>query len=502
MTVTDDLVRKVPTGIRGFDRLVLGGLPAERSTLVAGTTGSGKTVFASEFLARGILEFDERAVFVTFEESPADLRRNVASLGFDVASFEAEGRWAFVDASPEDAGGDVVGNYDFAALIARIAHAVRAVGATRVALDSIGAVFARFTEAATVRRELGRIGAALKGLGVTAVVTSERTHEYDAIARFGVEEFVADNVVVLRNVIAQEKRRRTVEVLKLRGAGHRSGEFAFTIVGGEGISVIPLSLIALRRNAATERVSVGPPGLDEMLGGGIYRDSVWAVSGPTGTGKTLLAISFAAASAAADERCLMMSFEESDDQLHRNAASWGFDLPAMEAAGLLRLVSDYPEVASLEDHFVTLRQHIDAFHPRRVVIDNLAALERVATPRGLRDFIIGLTSYLRAAETTTLLTSSTSSFLDGGSIAEADAAALSDAVVLLRYVELGSAVRRALCVLKVRGTSHDNRIREFHIGGDGLHLGGPFEGAGGILAGAVLPWSGDGIRTPDRDSGA
>ena len=497
MSVIEGPVEKAPTGIRGFDALVHGGLPAGRPTLVAGTTGSGKTVFAAEFLARGILEFDEAGVFVTFEESPADLRVNVASLGFDVASFEAAGRWAFVDASPHTEGEEVVGGYDFTALVARIDHAVSSLGAARVVLDSVGTVFTRFTEPAVVRRELARVSAGLKRLGVTAIITSERTHDYDAIARFGVEEFVADNVVVLRNVIEQEKRRRTVEILKLRGAAHRSGEFAFTIVGGEGISVIPMSLISLRQRASTERVSTGPPELDAMLGGGVYRDSVTSVSGPTGTGKTLLAVSFAAASATAGELCVVVSFEESKDQFHRNAASWGFDLASMEEAGLLRLVSEYPEVASLDDHFITLRRHIEEFRPRRVVIDNLAALERVATPRGLRDFIIGLTSYLRTAEVTTLFTSSTPTVLGAGSVTETQASAFADAVVLLRYVEVDSVVRRALCVLKIRGSAHDTRIREFRIDGSGIHVGEPFEGVAGILTGSVSPWSAGQVQASD-----
>lgn len=503
MSVIGEPVRKLPTGISGFDPLVLGGLPAGRVTLVAGTTGSGKTVFAAEFLARGVVDFGQAGVFVTFEESPADVRVNLASLGFDVAAFEAEGRWAFVDASPHADGEEVVGAYDFSALVARIAHAVSSVGAARVVLDSIGAVFSRFSDPGVVRRELARVTASLKGLGVTAIVTAERTHDYDSIARFGVEEFVVDNVVVLRNVIEQEKRRRTVEVLKLRGAGHRSGEFAFTIVSDEGISVVPLALVSLPHVASTERVSLGPSRLDAMCGGGVHCGSVTVVSGPTGTGKTLLATTFAAASAAAGERCLLVSFEESTDQLHRNAASWGFDLAAMEAAGVLRVVSEYPEVASLDDHFVALRQHIGAFGPHRVVIDNLSALERVATARGMRDFIIGFSSYLRAAGITTLLTSSTSTLMGAESVTETHASALTDAIVLLRYVEVASAVCRAVCVLKVRGSPHDTRIHEYRIDDHGMQVGEPFVGVGGILAGAVAPWSTGAVGpvTPRVDDG-
>lgn len=488
MTITEPALPKVPTGIRGLDALLFGGLPAGRATLVAGTTGSGKTVMAIEFLARGIVEHGEAGVFVTFEEPPADLRVNVASLGFDLGAFESGGRWAFVDASAHADGEEVVGGYDFAALVARIAHAVASTGATRVVLDSIGTVFARYPNAAAVRRELTRVTAALRELGVTAVITAERAREHDVVARFGVEEFVADNVVLLHNVAENEKRRRTVEVLKLRGAPHRSGEFAFAIVPGEGISVIPLALIAMRRQASRERVGLGPAGVDAMLGGGVFRDSATFVYGPPGTGKTLLATSFAAASVAAGERCLLVSLEESTAQLHRNASSWGIDLAAMEDAGLVRVVSEYPEVASVENHFVSIRQHVDTFRPRRVAVDNLSALERVASVRGMRDFVIGLSSYLRSSEITMLMTAATSSVMGSASVTEAHASTLTDAIIVLRYVELGSEVRRAVCVLKVRGSAHDTRIHEFRIDGSGMHVGEPFGGVSGILAGTVVPW--------------
>ena len=485
----DPQVSKLPTGIAGFDHIALGGLPAGRPTLVAGTTGSGKTVFTAEFLAQGIRRFGESGVFVTFEEAPADIRANLVSLGFDVAAWEAEGRWAFVDASPDVNDEAVVGTFDFGALIARVAHAVRSVGAARVVLDSLGAVFVRYPDSAAVRLELFRLAASLRQLGVTAIFTAERRHEYGPVSPNGVEEYVADNVVVLRNAIEQQTRRRTVEILKLRGAAHRSGEFSFTIVPGEGISVIPVALITMRQRASTERVSLGNADLDAMFGGGAYRDTVTFISGPTGTGKTLLATTFLATGVTAGERCLLVSFEESRDQLLRNAASWGFDLAAMEETGRLLIASEYPEMASLEDHFATLRRLIEEFDPARVAIDNLSALERVATVRGLRDFLIGLGSYLRQAEVTSLFTSTTSSLVGGESVTEMHASSLTDAIVLLRYVEIDSLVRRALCVLKVRGSAHDTRIHEFTIGDDGLHMGEPFTGLVGILAGSVARWS-------------
>lgn len=217
-------IERLPTGISGFDQVALGGLPAGRSALVVGTTGSGKTLFAVEFLARGIQHFDQPGVFVTFEETADDIRRNFASLGFNIERWEADGRWAFVDASagvPDES--PVVGTYDFGALVARIDHAVQRVGAKRVSLDSLGAVFSRFQNTGMVCHELLRIATALETLGVTSVITSERVEEYDGVSRYGVEEFVVDNVLILRNVLRKERRRRTVEIVKLRGATHRAG---------------------------------------------------------------------------------------------------------------------------------------------------------------------------------------------------------------------------------------------------------------------------------------
>src|SRR5437764_12774464 len=179
-TPTEDAPRR-PTGISGFDELALGGLPAGRPTLVTGTTGSGKTGLAVEFLARGISELGEAGVFVDFEETPADIRANMASFGFDIPAWEAERKWAFVDASPDPREQVVVGAFDLGALVARIAHAVRTVGAKRVVLDSLATIFARFPDPGLVRLELARLVIALKELGVTAVITAEREQGYGTV---------------------------------------------------------------------------------------------------------------------------------------------------------------------------------------------------------------------------------------------------------------------------------------------------------------------------------
>jgi len=474
-------MEKLSTGMAGFDTVGFGGLPKGRSTLVAGTAGSAKTVFAMQFLVKGI-EAGENGVFVTFEETPVDLRRNMLSLGWECARMEEERKLAFVDASPRPEEERIeAGSFDFAALVARIEACVRRIDAKRVVLDSIGSMFAQFKDPAAVRRELYRISAALKQMNVTAIVTSERTEDYGAISRHGIEEFVADNVVLLRNSLEEEKRRRTIEILKFRGTDHQKGEFPF-VVSNEGVVVIPLSSIQLRQKSTTLRITSGSPELDSMCGGGFFRDSVVLVSGATGTGKTLMVTAFLAGGIAKGERCLAFCFEERRQQFFRNAAGWGFDFEQLEKDGHLKVVTDYPEIMPLENHLIRMKKIIDEFKPNRVAIDSLSALERNSTTRSFREFVISLTAFVKDREMAGLLTSTTA-LLGGLTVTEAHISSICDSIILLRYVEVYGEMRRALTVLKMRGSPHDKEIREFNIDSTGMHLGKAFRNVTGILAG-------------------
>lgn len=477
-------IEKLATHIPGFDLITEGGLPKGRTTLVSGTAGSAKTVLACQFLAAGLIHGDEAGVFVTFEETPGDIRRNMKSLGWDLDQWEKDHKWAFVDASPEPTEEIIeAGSFDFGALLARVEHAVRKVGATRVAMDSLGAIFTKFTDRATVRRELFRTATTLKQLEVTALLTSERVEEYGEIARFGVEEFVADNVIILRNALEGEKRRRTIEILKFRGTHHQKGEWPFTILPGEGIVVLPLSSIKLSQQSSNVRIASGNPELDRMCGGGFFRDSIILVSGATGAGKTLMVTEFLKGGTNNGERCLLLAFEESREQIFRNANGWGVDFQRMESEGQLKVVCAYPEVASLEEHLIVIKRHIDAFKPNRVAIDSLSALERVATLKSFREFIIGVTSFIKHQEIAGLFTATAPTLLGGTSVTDAHISTITDSIILLRYVELYGDIRRGLTVLKMRGSMHDKEIREFSIDGQGMHIGKPFRGVTGILGG-------------------
>lgn len=483
MSTDSPLMEKLVTGIPGFDAISDGGLPKHRTTLVSGTAGSAKTVFACHFLAQGIA-LGQSGVFLTFEEPPEEIRRNMRGFGWTIEQWEEDGKWAFIDASPQP--GDeaaVVGEFDLGALLARIEHAIKLVGAERLAMDSLGAVFSHFDNATAVRSELLRIAKAIKLMGVTAVMTAERTQEYGEIARFGVEEFVADNVIILRNALEGEKRRRTIEILKFRGHPHQKGEYPFAVMPSEGIVVIPLSAIQLKQKSSDIRITSGSAELDRMCGGGFYRDSIILVSGATGAGKTLMVTSFLAGGAREGERCLLFASEESREQLVRNARGWGVDFEKMENDGLLKVYCEYPEASSLEDQFIHMKKIITDFRPNRLAVDSLSALERVASPRSFREFVIGITSFIKHQEVAGLFTSNTPSLMGGASVTEAHISTITDSIILLRYVEMFGEIRRGVTVLKMRGSPHEKDIREFQIDSSGIHIGHPFRNVTGILSG-------------------
>jgi circadian clock protein KaiC len=474
-------LERVDAGIPGLDLMTHGGLPRRRLTLVAGTAGSGKTVFAAQFVASGI-EAGERGVFVTFEERPEAIRRNMQSFGWTIDDWERDGGWAFVDASPRHDLNTVFtgGDYDLAPLLDLITATIRRIGATRVAIDSIGAFVSQFDRVAPARQALFQLASTLEAAGVTTVMTAERSEDYGPIAGLGFEEFVADNVVILRNALEAEKRRRTMEVLKMRGCSHLRGEHLFTLLEG-GIVALPMASTPMAYGSSTRRLSAGLPELDGMLRGGLFERSLWLVAGPTGSGKSFLAAHFVAGGVRAGERALLHSFEESHDQLLRNAAAWGLDLAEMERRGRLRIVAESPESASLEDHLQRMKSTIDSFQPDRVAIDSLTALQRISTVKSFREYVLGLTTHIKANSMLGMVTSSVHRFLTTDSASDLHVSTISDAITLLHYVPVGGDIRRGVQVLKLRGSDHDRAVREYRITDHGMDLGDPMADITGLL---------------------
>jgi circadian clock protein KaiC len=465
-------VPRVASGIDGLDAVTGGGLPRERLTLVSGTAGSGKTLLAVQFLAEGIAAHRERGVFVTFEERPEAITQNFRSFGWDIAGWERDGAWTFVDASPDlEQELVVAGEYDLSSLVLRVRHTVQRSGARRVAIDSTGSLIDQLGNPQVARRALFQIAAELQRLGVTTVMTAERPDDLGVVSRFGFEEFVADNVVILRNVLSDEKRRRTVEVLKLRGGAHLKGEHLFTIRSGRGMIVVPQEVLNFGYASSHDRLTSGVDELDTMCGGGFLARSLILASGPTGVGKSLLATRFVAGGAQAGERALLFSFEESREQLARNARAWGVDFDELEEQGRLRVVAQAPEAASLEDHLLHLKSELAEFGPDRIAIDSLTALQRVATMKSFREYLLGLSFHIKANALLGLVTASSSDAGGGDLSGELHMSTVADAIVVMRYVADHGRVGRAINVLKIRGSDHDKGIREFSIDGTGMHVG-------------------------------
>ena len=474
---------KIATGIPGFDVFSEGGLPKGRTTLISGTAGSGKTIFACQFLAEGI-KSGQNGVFLTFEESPKMLRKNVGSFDWDIARWEAEGKWVFVDASPLDQSIPMVsGEYDLDPLVTRLKYAIEKVNAQRVAIDSLGTIFSYVPDESQVRNVLFQLAHILREMSITAVLTSERISDYGEVSRFGIEEFVADNVIILRNALVNEKRRRTIDILKFRGVTHQQGEFPFTIIPDRGIIIIPFFTDVAKRQASSQRITSGNESLDLMCGGGWFKGSIILVSGATGTGKTLMVTEFLKGGAKNDEKCLLFAFEESRDQILRNALNWGVDYEQMENEGKLKIVCRYPETSGLESHFILIREAVEQFQPQRVAMDGLSALEHISNVGGFRTFLLTLNTLFKEKGITALNTANTTNLIGSQTITELNISTNTDLIILLRYVEVYGEIKRGLAVLKMRGSEHGKDIREFTIDDEGMHLGRPFRNITGILAG-------------------
>lgn len=476
-------VQKIRTMIEGFDDISHGGLPIYRTTLVSGTSGTGKTLFSVQFLYNGITQFNEPGIFVTFEESPADIIKNAHIFGWNLQKLVDEGKLFILDASPDPEGQDVVGNFDLSAIIERIQYAIRKFKARRVSIDSVTALFQQYDAASIVRREIFRLVARLKQVGVTTIMTTERVDEYGPVARFGVEEFVSDNVVIVRNVLEGERRRRTLEILKLRGTTHMKGEYPFTITN-EGINIFPLGAMRLTQRSSNVRVSSGVKTLDEMCGGGFFKDSIILATGATGTGKTLLVSQFLQDACNSGERAILFAYEESRAQLSRNAYSWGIDFEELEEKGLLKILCAYPESAGLEDHLQMIKSEIAEFKPVRIAIDSLSALARGVSNNAFRQFVIGVTGFAKQEEITGFFTNTTDQFMGAHSITDSHISTITDTILMLQYVEIRGEMSRAINVFKMRGSWHDKGIREYSISERGPEIKDSFRNFERIISGS------------------
>jgi circadian clock protein KaiC len=470
------ILEKSPTGIQGLDEITYGGLPRGRPTLVCGGAGSGKTLLAASFLLNGIVEYGEPGVVVTFEETADELTSDLASLGYNIPKLIEDGKLAVDYVRVERSEIEETGEYDLEGLFVRLEHAISSIGAKRIMLDTIESLFAGLSNPGILRAELRRLFRWLKDKGVTAIITGERGDA--GLTRQGLEEYVSDAVILLDHRVDEQISTRRLRIVKYRGSHHGTNEYPF-LIDQDGLSVLPVTSLGLSYTAHKERVSTGVARLDEMLSGqGYYRGSTVLVSGSAGTGKTSLAAHFADAACRRGERCLYFLFEESPAQLMRNMRSIGLDLQPWLDRKLLEFHADRPARFGLETHLAAMQRAVRKFKPAIMVADPVTSLLTVNSQADVRSMFTRVIDYLKLESVTALFTSLSQGLYDVDETG-AGISSLMDTWIALNMLEQNGARRRTLSVLKSRGMSHSNGVREFNLTERGLHLLDPIPAAGG-----------------------
>lgn len=459
---------KSPTGIQGLDEITFGGLPRGRPTLVCGGAGCGKTMLAAEFIIRGAIEHGEAGVLMTFEENPTELAENVRSLGFDLVKLQKQKKVIVDYVHIERSEIEETGEYDLEGLFIRLGYAIDNIGAKRVALDTIEALFTGLPNQAIVRAELRRLFRWLKERGVTAVITGEQGEQ--SLTRYGLEEYVADCVIFLDHRLTAQVSTRRLRVLKYRGSPHGTNEYPF-LIGSKGLSVLPITSLELNHPAHQERVSTGIPKLDEMLGNrGVYRGSSVLITGAPGTGKSSICAAFASAACQRGERVLLFSYEESQNQIIRNMRSIGIDLERWNNKGILTIHAARPTFYGLEQHLVRIHELVVEYEPNIVIIDPISNLTLERHDLVLKPVLMRIIDFLKQSNITAIYSSLTDEMEFPKADSQLGISSLMDCWLLLANLQHNSERTRTLQVLKARGMAHSNQVREFQFNSKGIDL--------------------------------
>jgi len=481
-TLNEKILEKTPTGINGLDDITDGGLPKGRPTLVCGSAGSGKTLMAMEFLVKGAKKYDEPGVFMAFEETEEELAKNFASLGFDLDDLAAKNKLVVDYVHIDKSEIEETGEYDLEGLFIRLGLAIDSIGAKRVALDTLEVLFSGFQNEAILRSELRRLFRWLKNKGVTAIVTGERGES--SLTRYGLEEYVADCVILLDNRMEEQIATRRLRIIKYRGSKHGTNEYPF-LVEEDGISVLPITSLGLKHEASTERISTGIGRLDTMFTGqGYYRGTTVLISGTAGTGKTSFAAEFARATCEQGERCLYFAFEESPSQIIRNMNSIGIDFQPYIDTGLMQISASRPMAYGLEMHLIAMFRLIDKFEPTSVIIDPISNMTNVGTQTDVKFMLTRLIDYLKFKNITAVCTSLVEHESTEGMNAQG-ISSLMDTWINLRFFENNGERNRGISVIKSRGMEHSNQIREYLVTDHGIEIQDVYLGpSGGLLMGS------------------
>lgn len=460
---------KAGTGIDGLDEIMEGGLPLGRPTLICGSAGCGKTLFAIQFLVRGITEYDEPGVFMSFEESSKDLAQNVSSMGVDLEKL-IQNKKLWVDhVQFEKSEIEETGEYDLEGLFIRLGYAIDSIGAKRVVLDTIESLFSGMDNAAIIRSEIRRLFMWLKTKGVTAIITGERG--VSSLTRQGLEEYVSDCVILLDFRVIDQIATRRLRVIKYRGSTHGTNEYPFQI-NESGISVLPITSLKLDHHSSNEIVSTGLPSLDRLFDRhGVFRGTSILITGEAGTLKTTLASYFAKGSCERKERTLYFSFEESPDQLERNMRLVGIDLSKYVKSKLLLMHSSRPSLQGLEMHLLLLHKLIKEFRPKTVIVDPISSLVTVGSGSEVRAMLVRLMDLLKVKEINSVFTSLTHpNATNNYDIAVDAVSSLADTWIKVTNDDCQGKRIRKLLVIKSRGMGHANALFDFTISSNGIQI--------------------------------
>jgi circadian clock protein KaiC len=475
---------KTPTGVEGLDEITDGGFPKGRPTLICGGAGCGKTLLSMQFLIKGISDYNEPGVFMSFEEPGKDLLLNVKSLGFDLEKLISDKKLILDYVRVERAEIEEAGEYDLDGLFIRLGHAIDTVKAKRVVLDTIESLFAGLDNQAILRAELRRLFLWLKEKGVTAIITGEKGEL--TLTRQGLEEYVSDCVIVLDHRVIEQVSTRRLRIVKYRGSTHGTNEYPF-LIDEDGISVLPITSLKLNNEVSSEVISTGIPGVNDMFhAGGFYRGSNILISGTAGTAKTTVASYFAYEQCRKKERVIYFAFEESPQQLIRNMKSINLDLEPFVKKGNLQIHSSRPTLNGLELHLLTLRKMIREFKPTTVIIDPISNLISVGSSHEVRSMLVRLIDMLKVNNITAMFTSLSKQTDDNRpDMAEESVSSLVDTWITVRDLEGVGERNRGIFIVKSRGMGHSNLVREFIITDHGIELMEVELGPNGVLTGSA-----------------
>jgi circadian clock protein KaiC len=480
---------KTPTGIAGFDEITGGGLPSGRTTLLVGGPGSGKTIFALQFLVHGAQDCEEPGIFVAFEEASKRIVANAESFGWKIAALQRK-KLFFLDAQPIP---DLVqlGNFDLGGMLAALEAQIREMGARRIVFDALDVVLALLPDPAAKRREIYRLHEWLLGRGLTGLITAKAgADEAHSINQqpFGFMQFMVDCAVILDHSVVLGVSQRNLRVQKYRGSSFDENEMPFLIGNGGFEVAVAHTLVPRSTKVSSERVSSGVKRLDTMLGGGYYRGASVLITGFPGTAKTTLAGAFAEAACRRGERTLFVSFDSDANEVIRDLTSVGIRLDRYLKSRLLRMASARTITGSAESYLMRIKTLAQEHKARCLVIDPVSTWSKSGNDSSAHSVAERLIDWTKCEGITVVCTSllnEMSRQTEGGSSLQIST--LADTWIDLNYVVQAGERNRGLSIIKSRGTAHSNQVRELVLSDAGVTLSDTYTAGGEVLMG-TLRW--------------